>query len=443
MTVQTPVRGRAAPSQAPPTIPAHVTDKDVSEAREAIRKLQQVGQLITRALISLGGGALVFTCVNVTRFGMSHDIPWYVAWLLDPLASLALITTLYVDGILADQGGYKASGWPLILRWMAGMSTWIMNCWESLYPNGEVTLIPQQADPGGILLHSVAPALLIALAEASSGYRKHLAVKLAHHRAILAKFEEQQHEERKRKEREAREERERAQREADERAQREAERQEREAQRKEREAERQAEIEAQRQKAEIDRQNREHEAALKAQEEERRTKAEAARIRAQGEAEATKTKAQADAEIQRQKAEQDERERERKRQEAREAAERRRAAAASHSAPHPGSHTAVAASESGRRSASISAPAPSQTGSESASESEGRVPREVRQKQREDAEKWVAERLAEGREPTAAEVGAQFGKAETWGGDRLRAVKRRQQHTNESEAGAAPAAVAS
>lgn len=431
MTVQTPVRGRAAPSQAPPTIPTHVTDKDRREALKAVDKLEKVGRFITGSLMSLGGGALVFTCVNVTLFAMTHDIPWYVAWLLDPLASLALITTLYVDGILADQGGYKASGWPLILRWMAGLSTWIMNCWTSLYPTGKVSLIPEHADPGGILLHSVAPALLIALAEASSGYRKHLAEQLAHHRAIVAKYQEQQHEEQKRKEREAREERERAEREAREereRALREArEEREREAQR---EAEREAEARRERE-AKREREAREHEARLKEAEREKEAERQRQLVLAQGEAEARKLREQAA-----------EREKERKRQEAREAAERRRNQAASHSAPHPASHSAVAASQSGRRVASISAPAPSQNGSQSASESEGRVPREVRRQQKDAAEKWVAERLAEGREPTAKEVGAHFGKAETWGGDRLRAVKRRQ-HTNENEAGTAAAAAAS
>ncbi|MFE9341303.1 hypothetical protein [Streptomyces sp. NPDC007063] len=424
MTAQTPERGRAAP---PPTR----QDRDAAVA--AIKKLQEVARNVNRSLITLGVGTLVFTCINVTLFGMSHGIPGWVAWLLDPLASLALITTLYVDGVLAEQGDYKAAGWPLVLRWTAGLSTWLMNCWTSLYPTGNVTLIPHGADPGGLLLHSVAPVLLITLAEGASGYRRTIATKLREHREVIARYDAEQHRVREEREREAREERERAEREA-------REVREREARRQEIEAERRAEIEAKREAAEIERANREHAERMEAERAKREAAAEAARLRAEAEARAIEEEAQAKAEIQRREAE----EREREREEKRRAAAQRRAsqsdrarasqngAAASQSGqPDPSengaapsesdrgraSQSGVLASESGRACASVSVLAPS--------ESEGRVPRSLRQQQREDAEKWVAARLAEGNEPTAAEVGERYGKGETWGGDRVRAVKSR------------------
>lgn len=431
MTAQTPERGRAAPPPTtPPPEPAPPpTRQDRDAAVAAIEKLQQVARMVNRALITLGVGTLVFTCVNVTLFGISHGIPGWVAWLLDPLASLALITTLYVDGVLAEQGDYKAAGWPLVLRWTAGLSTWLMNCWTSLYPTGDVSLIPHGADPGGLLLHSVAPVLLITLAEGASGYRRTIATKLREHREVIARYDAEQHRVREAREREAREERERAEREAREAA-------DREARRKEREAAQRAEIEAKREAARIEREDREHAAKLKREEEEREADREAARLRAEAEARAIEQKAQAEAEITRREAEERQREREEKRQAAaqrrasqshRTRASQNDAAASQSGQPDPSesdragaSQSGALASESGRRRASVSVLAPSET--------DGRVPRSLRQQQRSDAEKWVAERLAEGNEPTAAEVGERYGKGETWGGDRVRAVKSRQEH---------------
>ncbi|MEF3112469.1 hypothetical protein [Streptomyces chrestomyceticus] len=153
---------------------------------------------------------MVFTCVNVTTFAVQHHVRGWVAWMLDPLASLALLTVLYVDGVLAEQGGYRASGWPFVLRWFAGLSTWIMNCWQSLYPDGVFRLVPEQADAGGLLLHSVAPFLLIILAEASAGYRTYLAARTAAHRATIRAWEDALAADRAARERQAQEERERA-----------------------------------------------------------------------------------------------------------------------------------------------------------------------------------------------------------------------------------------
>ncbi|MFH8346916.1 hypothetical protein [Streptomyces sp. NPDC018045] len=187
-----------------------VTEPEAVAARRAIEQLEKVGRLVTRSLLVLGFGALVFTCVNVTTFAVQHHVPGWVAWMLDPLASLALLTVLYVDGVLAEQGDYRASGWPFVLRWFAGLSTWIMNCWQSLYPDGVFRLVPEQADAGGLLLHSVAPFLLIILAEASAGYRTYLAARTAAHRTTIRAWEDALAADGAARERQAQEERERA-----------------------------------------------------------------------------------------------------------------------------------------------------------------------------------------------------------------------------------------
>lgn len=466
MTAPTPVRERAAPTPPPATAPAtqppHVTRQQRDAAQKAITLLEKVNSRVNQALLTIGFGALVFTCINVTRFGMDHGIPWWVAWLLDPLASLALITTLYVDGVLAEQGDYKATGWPLTLRWTAGLSTWLMNCWTSLYPTGKVTLVPHDPDPGGLLLHSVAPVLLIALAEGASGYRKTISARLAQHRRVLAAWDEQQHRERENRDREAREEREREAREK-------REEREREARRAENEAARQAEIEAKREAARIEREAREENLRLAEKEAKVAAERERERLRAEAEARAIETKAQAEAQIAKQRADEEAREKEERR---RRAAARRAsqsaharasqsAAGASESDPGRPSENTAGASESDRAQPSENAgqasesdsarPSQSAAGASETprlasvsalvpSDSDGRVPRTVREQQRQDAEEWVASLLADGaEEPTAAAVAARYGKGETWGGDRIRAVKQRRR---EEEAEREPTAAA-
>ncbi len=438
---------------APPGPPKHVTEQEATLARKAIEKLEKVGHIVTRALMTIGSGALVFTCVNVTLFAMAHHVTGWVAWMLDPLASIALLTVLYVDGVLAEQGTYKASGWPFVLRWFAGMSTWLMNCWESLFPDGVFHLIPKHPDAGGILLHSVAPFLLITLAEASAGYRTYLAGRLKHYRQIIEIYEHNAHAEKDERERRAREEREEREREERERRLREdRDRQERETrehearlERERREAEielaerqRRTEIEAAREAARLEREREEIEEARRKREAE--IEAERLRLQAQLEAEERdreaarqaeiiKAEAQARAEEERVRAEI--REREAKRLQAAERRQRGR-----HAAPDgevaSASISSARASESGSRSGSQS----SRDASESAvplspvlaavaSENGGRVPREVREKLRDEAERYVAKCLLAGETPDTEALAHRYDKGETWVGDRIRNARRR------------------
>ncbi|MFF3276328.1 hypothetical protein ACFYWU_36150 [Streptomyces chrestomyceticus] len=393
-----------------------MTEQEAGAARRAIQQLEKVGRLVTRSLLVLGFGALIFTCVNVTTFAVQHHVPGWVAWMLDPLASLALLTVLYVDGALAEQGDYRASGWPFVLRWFAGLSTWIMNCWQSLYPDGVFRLVPAQADAGGLLLHSMAPVLLIILAEASAGYRTYLAARTAAHRGTIRAWEDTLAADRAARERRAREERERA--EAAEREQaREAARVAR--QQDEREAEREAREHSARlareaQQAEIERAR--ELTRIEQEKEERAARREAERLRFEAEIEAAEQDRAAEREALRNKAEAEARavaEAERVKRQA--AAERRERAQRSR-AKHRRNST-DGASKSGLAAASIS--------EEPGSKSEGRVPREIRAAQREKAEREAAAALLDGRTPDPVALAQRYGLGETWGGDRVRAARRR------------------
>lgn len=168
-----------------------VTADDAQRAKAAIADLERVERLVTAVLVVLGVGGLIFTAVNVTVFAKDHHVHWAIAWMLDPLVSISLLAALFIDGKLSAHG-YRPGGWPFALRWFAGLATWLMNCWGSLYPDAVFTGWPTDADPAGLLLHSVIPVLVIFLAEAGAGYRKFSVKRKAEHRTTLSNWNDQQ-----------------------------------------------------------------------------------------------------------------------------------------------------------------------------------------------------------------------------------------------------------
>lgn len=112
--------------------------------------------------------ALVFTMVNVQTFASqghaAGTFQWWIAWLLDPMASLTMATAIVFEWVLASYG--RREGWLTATKWFAGMSTLVMNTWASLFG-----LSPS---PSGVVLHIVAPALLLLLAESAPRARRHL-----------------------------------------------------------------------------------------------------------------------------------------------------------------------------------------------------------------------------------------------------------------------------
>lgn len=174
-----------------PAAPRTVTAEDAAKARKAIEELERIERLITSVLVVLGVGGLIFTAVNVTVFAIEHHVHWAIAWMLDPLVSISLLAALFIDGKLSAHG-YRPSGWPFLLRWFAGLATWLMNCWGSLYPDAKFTGWPDSPDPAGLLLHSVVPFLVILLAEAGAGYRKFSTSKKAEHSITLRLWKDQE-----------------------------------------------------------------------------------------------------------------------------------------------------------------------------------------------------------------------------------------------------------
>ncbi|WP_129846665.1 hypothetical protein [Streptomyces albidoflavus] len=147
----------------------YATKQEAAEARKKIEHLRKLDERNQRWILVIGAVALCFTITNVTIFAIDHKIPWVIAWILDLVVNLALVLVLYTDGRLAVMiPSYKPAGWSLALRYFAFLTTWLMNCWSSLFPDKVVRLVPSEADPAGLLLHSALPLLVFGLAEYSS-----------------------------------------------------------------------------------------------------------------------------------------------------------------------------------------------------------------------------------------------------------------------------------
>lgn len=121
---------------------------------EQITALHRLLGTLTRVLVAVAVVALVFTASNVTMFAITHHVSPWIAWLLDPMVAVALGAVLIFDGRLSEYGLYP-SGWAAVLRWFAGVGTWVMNCWSSLWPAGTGFGIPRDVDPAGLVLHSI------------------------------------------------------------------------------------------------------------------------------------------------------------------------------------------------------------------------------------------------------------------------------------------------
>lgn len=142
---------------------------------ESLERLQ-IG--LTKVLVGVAIVALAFTATNVTLFAIAHHISVWIAWLLDPMVAVALGAVLIVDGRLSEHG-VQPSGWATVLRWFAGLGTWLMNCWSALWPDGAPFGVPRQVDVAGLVLHSIPPVLLIVLAEAITFYRRAILDRIA------------------------------------------------------------------------------------------------------------------------------------------------------------------------------------------------------------------------------------------------------------------------
>jgi hypothetical protein len=147
-------RRLAADAAAAAELRAYRTDPDVVALRvEHIRT--QVDWLMWVGIV-LG---LCFTMTNVQQFAAAGaavgSLAWWSAWLLDPMVSLVLLAVLRAEQVTTR---YQVTTgiWPRVAKWALLSATYVMNTWVSWVTGSG----------SGVVLHSVAPLVVVLAAEA-------------------------------------------------------------------------------------------------------------------------------------------------------------------------------------------------------------------------------------------------------------------------------------
>ncbi|MFD5467053.1 DUF2637 domain-containing protein [Kitasatospora sp. NPDC127059] len=115
-------------------------------------------------------GAVLYSVLTVTPL-MSHHSPkgWeWTAPILPLVVDAAVVIVVRMDSTLARLNG-DGGRWPVVLRWMTGAMTVLLNVGQSALDRDRV----------GVAVHAVAPLLLIVTAETSLAYRRAIATALA------------------------------------------------------------------------------------------------------------------------------------------------------------------------------------------------------------------------------------------------------------------------
>ncbi|WP_285734400.1 DUF2637 domain-containing protein [Kitasatospora phosalacinea] len=111
-------------------------------------------------------GAVLYSMLTVTPLMSGHTpAGWeWTAPILPLVVDWAVVIVVRMDGILARLGA-GGGRWPLVLRWMTGLATLLLNVGQSALDGDRV----------GVAVHAVAPLLLIVTAETSLAYRSAIA----------------------------------------------------------------------------------------------------------------------------------------------------------------------------------------------------------------------------------------------------------------------------
>ncbi|HEX5403739.1 MAG TPA: hypothetical protein VFX16_15715 [Pseudonocardiaceae bacterium] len=110
---------------------------------------------------------LAFTMSNVQGFAAAGartwSVPWWAAWLLDPMVSLVLLAILRAEQVTA-RCGVHSGGWVRGAKWFTLAATYVMNTWAA-FTAGSLALV---------VLHSVPPLVVFVAAEAVTELRNKL-----------------------------------------------------------------------------------------------------------------------------------------------------------------------------------------------------------------------------------------------------------------------------
>ncbi|HEX4701058.1 MAG TPA: hypothetical protein VH352_02925 [Pseudonocardiaceae bacterium] len=115
---------------------------------------------------------LAFTMSNVQGFAAAGarvwSVPWWAAWLLDPMVSLVLLAILRAEQVIARHR-LPTGGWVRGAKWFTLAATYVMNTWAAF----------MAGSPALVVLHSVPPLVVFVAAEAVTDLRNKLSVVVA------------------------------------------------------------------------------------------------------------------------------------------------------------------------------------------------------------------------------------------------------------------------
>jgi len=119
---------------------------------------------------AITAGAVLYSVLTVTPLMAGHSpAGWrWTAPILPLVVDAAVVIVVRMDSTLVRIGG-DGGRWPVVLRWMTGLMTVLLN----------VGLSALNRDAVGVAVHAVAPLLLIVTAETSLSYRRGIAAALA------------------------------------------------------------------------------------------------------------------------------------------------------------------------------------------------------------------------------------------------------------------------
>ena len=115
---------------------------------------------------------LAFTMTNVQQFAAAGartwSLPWFGAWLLDPMVSLVLLAILRAEQVTARHGA-RTGGWVRGAKWFTLAATYVMNTWQAF----------SERSPALVVLHSVPPLVVFVATEAVTDLRDKLGAAVA------------------------------------------------------------------------------------------------------------------------------------------------------------------------------------------------------------------------------------------------------------------------
>ena len=136
----------------------------VSPVRAGAESVEHVAVQVDRLCwtgILLG---LAFTMTNVQQFAANGarpgSLPWWSAWLLDPMVSLVLLAILRAEQVTARHG-VRTGRWARGAKWFTLAATYVMNVWQA-FTAGSLALV---------VLHSVPPLVVFVATEAVTDLR--------------------------------------------------------------------------------------------------------------------------------------------------------------------------------------------------------------------------------------------------------------------------------